>query len=164
MIALMLAWTQPFYPLYVLWFAGWDSWVSLPGALAFFPFFAIPALSRRNALLGRVALVVVSVGNVVLCSAMLGEAAGVQLLYLPCGMLAAILFGWRERLIMLPATALPLMAWLLTEGRPDAPLRLAPAASAALFRLNAISAGVLMVFFGWMLAGIARGTEERLGQ
>jgi hypothetical protein len=37
-------------------------------------------------MLGRVAMVILSAANVVFCSMMLGEAAGVQLLVLPCGM------------------------------------------------------------------------------
>jgi hypothetical protein len=45
----------------------------------------------------------------VFCSMMLGEAAGVQLLLLPCGMLAAMLFTRRERFVMLAMTALPLV-------------------------------------------------------
>jgi len=162
-IAMMLAWNQPFYPLYVLWFAGWDFWVSLPGALSFFPFFAVPWLCRRNAMLGRAVLVLVAVGNVILCSTLLGQAAGVQILYLPCGMLAAILFSWRERWVMAPLAALPLIAWLVTDDLANlSPVRLSDAANASLFRLNAISAGILMVFFGWLLASINRGTEDRL--
>jgi hypothetical protein len=95
---------------------------------------------------------------------MLGEAAGVQLLYLPCGMLAAMLFTWRQRFVMLPMAALPLGVWLLTRGHLDIPpIRFSPAAYASLFTLNAVSAGSLMVFFGWLMAGIARGLEQRTG-
>jgi hypothetical protein len=102
------------------------------------------------------------VANVVFCSMMLGEAAGVQLLFLPCGMLAAMLFTWRERFVMLAMTALPLVAWLMTRGRLDIPLvRFPPEAYASLFTLNAVSAGSLMVFLGWLLAGISRSDEER---
>lgn len=161
-IALMLAWNQPFYPLYLLWIVGRDAWVGIPDAFAGLLFFAVPAICRRFPLLGRVVLVVVSTGNVAFCSMMLGEAAGVQVLYLPCGMLAAMLFSWRERFVMLPMTALPLVLWLLTRGRLDLPpVRFPTEAYETLFRLNAVSAGMLMVFFGWLLAGIQRGLEER---
>lgn len=157
-IAMVLAWNQPYYPVYLYWIAGRDAWVGLPFALAFFPFFAIPAITRRAPLLGKVALVVVSAANIVFCSAMLGEPAGIQLLFLPCGMLAAILFSWRERFVMLAMTALPLLAWLGTRGRFDSPpVRFSPPVYASLFTLNAVSAGLLMIFFGWVLAGIIRG-------
>jgi len=161
-IALVLAWNQPYYPLYLWWIVGPDAWVGIPDAFSGILFFAVPAIARRSGLPGRVALVVIATANVVFCSMMLGEAAGVQLLYLPCGTLAAILFGWRERLVMLAMTSLPLVVWLLTRGRLDIPpIRFSAQAYASLFTLNAFSAGVLMVFFGWLLAGIDRGLEER---
>jgi len=161
-IAMVLAWNQPYYPFYLWWIVGRDAWVGIPDAFSGLLFFAVPAIARRSPLLGRVALVVFSVANVVFCSAMLGEAAGIQLLYLPCGMLAAILFTWRERFVMLAMTALPLVAWWTTRGWPDlAPVRFAAAAYDGLLTLNAFSAGMLMIFFGWLLAGINRDLEER---
>jgi hypothetical protein len=110
-------------------------------------------------------MVVFSVANVVFCSMMLGEAAGVQLLFLPCGMLAALLFTWRERIVMLPMAALPVVAWWLTRTRLDIPpIRFSAQAYATLFTLNAVSAGVLMVFFGWIMAGIAKRIEQAAGR
>ncbi len=160
-IAMVLAWNQPYYPFYLWWIVGREAWVGLPFALAFFPFFAVPAITRRVPLLGKVALVIISAANIVFCSAMLGEAAGIQLLFLPCGMLAAILFRWRERFVMLAMTALPLALWLLTRGRFDhPPVRFGADAYASLFTLNAVSSGILMVFFGWLLAGIIRQIER----
>jgi len=165
-VALILAWNQPYYPLYLWWIVGRDAWAGIPDAFSGILFFAVPAIARRSSLLGRVALIVFSVANVVFCSAMLGEAAFVQVLYLPCGMLAAILFDWRERYIMLAMTSLPLAAWLLTRGRLDIPLvRFSTESYASLVTLNAVSAGLLMVFFGWLLAGINRAEGcGRLGQ
>jgi hypothetical protein len=161
-IAMVIAWNQPYYPFYLLWIVGRDAWVGIPDAFSGILFFAVPWIARRSPLLGKVAMVVFSVANVAFCSMMLGEAAGVQLLYLPCGMLAAILFTWRQRFVMLPMAALPLVAWLLTRGRLDLPpVRFPPAAYASLFTLNAVSAGALMVLFGWLLAGIAREVEQR---
>jgi hypothetical protein len=161
-IAMVLAWNQPYYPLYLWWIVGHDAWVGIPDAFTGILFFAVPAIARRSGIAGRIALIVLSVANVVFCSMMLGEAAGVQLLYLPCGMLAAMLFRWRERWVMLAMTALPLVTWLLTRGRLDnPPVRFTPEAYASLFYLNAVSAGALMMFFGWLLAGINRQLEER---
>jgi hypothetical protein len=160
-IAMVLAWNQPYYPLYLWWIVGRDAWVGIPDTVSGLLFFAVPAIARRSALLGRVALIVFAIANVAFCSMMLGEPAGIQLLYLPCGMLAAMLFTWRERFVMLPMTALPLATWWLTRVRLDIPpIRFPPAAYASLFTLNAVSAGALMVFFGWLLAGINRAVEQ----
>jgi hypothetical protein len=159
-IAMVLAWNQPYYPIYLWWIVGHDAWVGIPDAFSGILFFAVPAIARRSSLLGRVVMVLFSVANVVFCSMMLGESAGVQLLLLPCGMLAAMLFTWRERFVMLLMTSLPLVVWLLTRGRLDIPpVRFSPEAYASLFTLNAVSAGSLMVFFGWLLAGINRLAE-----
>jgi hypothetical protein len=161
-IAMVLAWNQPYYPIYLWWIVGRDARVGIPDAFSGLLFFAVPAMTRRFPYLGRVAMVVVSVTNVVFCSMMLGEAAGVQLLLLPCGMLAAMLFTWRERFTMLAMTSLPLAAWWLTRGRLDVPpVRFSPEAYASLFTLNAVSAGSLIVFFGWLLAGIDRAVHEQ---
>lgn len=161
-IAMVIAWNQPYYPLYLWWIAGHDAWVGIPDAFSGILFFAIPAIARRSSLLGRIAMVVFSVANVVFCSMMLGKAAGVQLLFLPCGMLAAMLFAWRERFVMLAMASLPLVTWLLTRGRLDIPpVRFSTEVYASLFTLNAVSAGLLMVFFGWLLAGISRCAEGR---
>jgi hypothetical protein len=159
-VAMVIASNQPYYPLYLLWIVGRDAWVGIPDAFSGLLFFAIPAIARRHGLAGRIALVVLSVANVALCAMILGEAAGVQLLYLPCGMLAAILFSWRERFVMLAMTGLPLAAWYVTRGRLDIPLvRFPPEAYASLFTLNAVSAGTLVMFFGWLLAGINRAEK-----
>ena len=159
-IAMVLAWNQPYYPLYLYWILGRDAWVGIPDAFSCLLFFAIPAIARRSPLAGRVALVLASIANVVFCSMMLGEGAGVQLLFLPCGMLAAMLFRWQERFIMLLMTALPLVVWLVTRGRLDIPpIRFSQPQYASLFTLNAVSAGLLMVFFGWLLAGINRPSQ-----
>ncbi len=161
-IAMVIAWNQPYYPLYLWWIAGHDAWVGIPDAFSGILFFAIPAIARRSSLLGRIAMVVFSVANVVFCSMMLGERAGAQLLFLPCGMLAAMLFAWRERFVMLAMASLPLATWLLTRGRLDIPpVRFSAEVYASLFTLNAVSAGLLMVFFGWLLAGISRCAEGR---
>ncbi len=159
---MVIAWNQPYYPLYLWWIVGRDAWVGIPDAFSGILFFAVPAIARRSGMLGRVAMVVLSVANVVFCSMMLGEAAGVQLLFLPCGMLAAMLFTWRERFVMLAMTALPLVVWLMTRGRLDIPLvRFSQEAYASFFTLNAVSAGSLMVFFGWLLAGISRAEADQ---
>jgi hypothetical protein len=161
-IAMVLAWNQPYYPIYLWWIVGRDAWVGIPDAFSGLLFFAVPAIARRSPTLGKITLVVFSVANVAFCSMMLGEAAGIQLLYLPCGMLAAILFPWRQRIAMLAMTALPLIAWLLTRGRLDIPpIRFPTEAYARLFTLNAVSSGLLMMFFGWLLAGIGRDLDRQ---
>ena len=164
LIALVLAWNQPFYPLYLWWIVGSAAWVGLPGTLSCLLFAAVPAIARRSSLLGRVALTVFGLGNTVFCMTLLGEPSGVGLFLFPCAMLAAMLFRWRERWVMLALTALPLVVWLAVRGRLGAPPVVFSAdEDASLFDLNAVSAGSLMVLFAWVLAPerlIAPGGED----
>jgi hypothetical protein len=152
-VALVLAWNQPFYPLYLWLIAGSDAWVQTPDVLSGLFFFAIPAVARRNPLLGRTLLPVFGVANVVVCSWLLGEEAGLWLLLFPCGMLAALLFTWRERWWMVVLTALPLVVWLAMRGRlGPPPAMLTPEQLASINTMNAVSAFALVVFFGWVFA------------
>jgi hypothetical protein len=158
-VALVLAWNQPYYLAYLWWIIGRDAWVGVPNACSGILLCAIPAINRRAPLLGRVAMVALSVANVTGCAIMLGEASGVQLLLLPCGMLAALLFDWHERFVLLAMTSLPPGVWLLTRERwRVSPVPFTVAEYHSLFTLNAVSAGTLMIFFGWILAGILRQT------
>ena len=153
LIAMVLAWNQPFYPLYLWWIVGADAWVGLPDTLSALFFATVPAISRRSSLLGRVALTVFGLGNTLFCMKILGEPSGVAVFLFPCAMLAAMLFRWRERWVMLALTAAPLMAWVVSRDRLGPPLAVFSAAQdASLLYLNAVSAGALMVFFGWILA------------
>lgn len=156
-VALVLAWNQPFYPLYLWLILGERAWIASPDVLSGVAFALIPALSRVCGLAARVALPVLGTLNTIVCTWILGEASGVGLFLFPCAMLGAMLFAWRERFVMLAVAALPLAAWLATSGRLGAGLVGAdPAELASLFTMNAVSAGVLMVFLGWVLAGVAR--------
>lgn len=153
LIALVLAWNQPVYPLYLWWIVGSAAWVGLPDVLSCLFFAAVPAIARRSSVAGRVALTVFGLANVVVCMKLLGEPSGVGLFLFPCAMLAAMLFRWRERWVMLALTALPLVVWLAVRDRLGAPPVVFPADEyASLFYLNAVSAGALMVFFAWVLA------------
>lgn len=156
-VALVLAWNQPFYPLYLWLILGGQAWIAAPDALSGLVFVLVPALARVCGLGARIALPLLGTLNTIVCTWLLGESSGVGLFLFPCAMLAAILFAWRERFVMLAVASLPLVAWLATRGRLGEGLVMAdPAQMASLFTMNAVSAGVLMIFLGWVLAGVAR--------
>ena len=151
-VAMVLAWNQPFYPLYLLGILGENAWVGLPPVLSGIAFFTVPALARRWSLLGRIALPVFGMANTVLCLFLLGDRSGVALFLIPCAMLAAMLFRWRERFVMLGVASLPLVVWLALRGAlPAPPVVFTDTEYQSLFMLNAVSVGGLMVFLGWVL-------------
>ena len=57
-IAMVLAWNQPYYPIYLWWIVGRDAWVGIPDAFSCILFFAVPAIARRSGMMGRIALIV----------------------------------------------------------------------------------------------------------
>jgi hypothetical protein len=143
--ALLVASNQPFYPLYLYWTVGPEIG---PSAWTFLstPFFlALPALSRRNALLGRALLPLAGIGNTLLCAKLFGVASGVEIFLLPCAVLALLIFRPHERWIAAyPLAGVCFLAYFLLHEAYGAPLHLyTPAEYAALLRLNMMSAAAL---------------------
>lgn len=156
LVALVLAGNAPFYPAYVVVVAGSDGmpWL-LMTALSFPFFFAIPAISRANPLLGRIALSLVATVNTVFCTWLLGVQSGTELFLLPCAMLASLLFGRSERRLMLILAGLPIAAYLILHDRFGAPPHTyQPDAYSALFSMNAVSAGMISIFIGIVFSGL----------
>ncbi|NVN85990.1 MAG: hypothetical protein HXX15_07850 [Rhodopseudomonas sp.] len=163
LVALVLAGNGPFYPIYVVLVAGADGMPWLLLTALSFPFFLIvPAIARRHPRLGRIALSLVATINTVFCTWLLGEASGTELFLLPCAMLASLLFRPGERLLMLILAGLPVVAYLLLHGRYAAPVHLYPPESyAALFSMNAVSAGMITIFMGIVFSGLLAATPAR---
>jgi hypothetical protein len=162
-VALVLAGNTPFYPLYVVWLAGSGGMPWLLMTLLVFPvFLAVPAIARRNPLLGRVTLSLAGTGNTLFCSWLLGEKSATELFFLPCITLSGLLFGVNERAVMLPLAALPLVAWYFLHGKFAAPPYLYPDDGyAALFAMNAISVGTLSIFLGIVFSSLYAATPKR---
>ncbi len=150
MVALLIVSNQPFYPLYVYWIVGNPAWITVVTFLSAPFFFAVPALSRRNALLGRILMCVAGTFNTVLCMWAFGTASGVELFYLPCILLGAILFCATEKAAAAFCVGLPMAAYLALHGRLGAPLHVfTPAEYTSLVSLHAISVGSLIALIGY---------------
>ena len=143
--ALLVASNQPFYPLYLYWTVGPDIGPSA-GTFLSTPFFlAVPALCRRNTLLGRALLPLAGIANTLLCAKVFGVASGVEIFLLPCAVLALLIFRPHERWIAaFPLAGVCFLAYFLFHDRYGAPAHLYTAAEyAALLRLNMMSAAAL---------------------
>lgn len=162
-IALVLAGNAPFYPLYVALLAGAVGMPWLLLTMLSCPFFlSVPAIARRNAFAGRVALSLFATSNTVFCTWLLGEASGTELFLLPCATLAALLFRPSERLVMLALAGLPLAAYLVLHGRYGGPpFVYSQEAYRALLAMNAISAGSISIFIGIVFAGLFVAQSDR---
>jgi hypothetical protein len=152
----------PFWPLYVWWSAGNDAFPTALLTVAMAPvFLAIPFLSRRSSLLGRIAMPVAGVANTVWTVWILGIASGTELFLMPCAAVAALLFRRTERWLMIILTLLPLGVWYVLRDHAPGPLHHYDAEAASrLFTLNAMSIGVLICLFGWFQVDIYRRMEQ----
>ena len=161
LIAMVLAWNTPFYPLYLL---GVGGAAMQPGAwltLAVFPIFlAIPAITRRRPMTGRVLLAAAGLTNTIWCTWLLGEASGTQLFLLACIALVPVIFRQSERPAFLGFLALPIILALALDGLyPPSPFACQKSACQTLVWLNAASVGCLSAFLALMTARLLAAAE-----
>lgn len=162
LIAVVIAWNQPFYPLYLYFLVGGDIGVSFFTFLSTPFFLAVPAVARHHSLTGRALLPLTGIANTVMCTKLFGEASGVELFLAPCIMAAAMLFRRSERLVMLALVGLGLLAYAGLHGRYGAPYHLYSAAEYAnFFGVNALSVGTLVAFIGLAFANAIAEIESR---
>ena len=153
-IALVIAWNGPFYPLYIVALAGWPGAQLLLSMLATPCFFAVPWLGRHYPAAGRAALPLIGTANTLWCTKLLGAACGVGLFFLPCLVLAALLFRRRERWIGGIVLVIALAAFLVPGSRLAPILVFAPEDAARLANLNLISVALLLALIALQLAGV----------
>lgn len=155
LVALVVAWNQPFYPLYVYWSVSDVVWPTFFTFLST-PFFAaVPVVARLNRAAGRALLPLTGVANTMLSAKAFGPASGVEIFLIPIVLLALVLFRPTERLLGLAISLLALVVFLGLHGRYGAPFHLYSADEYASFlTLNAVSAGTLTVFVGLLIAGL----------
>lgn len=159
-IALIVAWNQPVYPLYLWWLVGGD-WRAGCWTFLSTPFFAgVPILARRHPLAGRALLPSAGIANGMLSAKAFGVASGVELFLIPCALIAVLAFRreeWRVIALLLGAT---LSAWL-AHGHYDPPFGRFGASGYAHFRhLNGWSVAALSIVILWSLIR-ARASSAR---
>jgi hypothetical protein len=160
LIAIVVAWNQPFYPLYLYFVVGPDIGVSFLTFLSTPFFVAVPAVARRHPLLGRALLPVAGIANTIISAKAFGEASGVEMFLAPCVTIAALSFRRSERWVMLALVGVGLATYLCLHGRYGAPLHLYRAEEyARFFGLNAFSVLTLAAFVGITFAN-AFGENE----
>ncbi len=154
-IALVLAWNGPFYPAYVIGLIGRPGLGALLTMLASPFFYAVPWIARRNAGAGRLALPIFGLANTFACVKLFGPASGVELFFIPCILLAGLLFRPGEGLakwLLIGFAIVPF--WLPDRLYGTAWLELPMPALAKLRGLNLVSVASLSGFIALKFAGL----------
>jgi hypothetical protein len=139
-LAMIIAASQPTYPLYVRVLAGGDWWLAGITSLSLFAFLAVPWAARRSRLLGATLIPIAGTGNSIIGVMLFGRASGVWAFVIPSALILALAPIRRNVLLALLLTLGASAAVLLAPG----PVGHFPAAGlASLWRLNVTSAAVL---------------------
>jgi hypothetical protein len=155
LVAMVIAWNGPLYPLWIIGFVGWNGWPSVFTIVAAPFFFAVPWLMRRSSGLGRFAIPVFGTANCLWSTKLLGAETGVGLFLIPSLLMAALLYRRTERWLLLPALALPFGAHFLPPSVFGPTLfPLAAAAAATLNGLNSASVLALIFLLTWKWSGL----------
>jgi len=163
-IAFLVACNLPLYPL-TLWLATGANTVPIfLTALNTPVFLAVPLVARRDALVGRVLLIVVGTANAFISAKVLGPGTGVELFLVSCPLAAVLAFRKSERYVSWTLLALIGLAYVGLHGNLGAPVQAwAPGDDVAVTRVNAVSAALLTAFVGWALIR-ARSADRRLAR
>ncbi|QKC92809.1 hypothetical protein EB230_10550 [Mesorhizobium sp. NZP2234] len=162
LVALVVLWNQPFYPLYVYWSVGTDIAPTFYTFLSTPFFLAVPAVGRANGRAGRALLPIAGIGNTVLSAEVFGVASGVEMFLLPCVLLGFVLFRPGERIIAIAIAAVGMLAFAVLHGRYGAPVHLYSAEEYAGFlKMNALSAGTLTAFIGLLVMNLINPPAKR---
>ena len=161
-IALIVAFNQPFYPLYIRWLVGDDHGASLVTFVSTPFFLAVPAVSRLSSLAGRAMLPLVGIMNTLACARFLGAASGAELFLFPCAMIAGMSLRASERWAMLALIGLALGGFVLSHDTAMAASTLfSPAEYARFLSLNVWSVAGLTAFVALRYASALALPGER---
>lgn len=162
LIALVVASNQPFYPLYVHWAVSDHVWPTFFTFLSTPFFLAVPAAARRYSKTGRALLPVAGIANTILSAKVFGSASGVEIFLIPCALIAATFFRASERMHAFFLIGAALLVYLGLDARYGAPVHIYTASEYQAFsRLNAMSAGTLIVFVGLIASGLISEIKTR---
>jgi hypothetical protein len=162
LVALVVLWNQPFYPLYVYWAVGPDIAPTFYTFLSTPFFLAVPALARVSSPAGRALLPLAGIGNTVLSAKVFGVASGVEIFLLPCVLLGFVLFRPGERVVAIVIAVVGMLAFTVMHGRYGAPVHLYSAEEYAGFlKMNALSAGTLTAFIGLLVMNLIGSAAKR---
>jgi hypothetical protein len=160
-IAFLLACNLPLYPLTLWLVTGEYATATFLTALNAPVFLAVPAVSRRHPLAGRVLLIVTGTINSFVSTKVTGQMSGVELFLIPCVVVAVLVFRKGEYAWAWGLIAAIVAAFAALHDRLGEPVQTwAPDIYAGLQRANAVSVVLLTGFIAIALVR-ARLADKR---
>lgn len=160
-VAIVVGCNGPLYPLYIVAMLGAPGLPSFLTCVSSPCFFAVPWLARHHPVAGRAALPVIGTLHTVWGTKVLGVDSGVELFFLPCIMLAALLFRPQERWLRFFVMALPITLILLPESMYGTSiLKLSAEEAARLASLNLGCVALLIGLITLQFAGLLSRAER----
>jgi hypothetical protein len=147
-LALVIAASQPTYPIYVRVLAGGDWWLAGITSLSLFAFLVVPWAARRSPLAGATLIPVAGAGNSIVGVILFGRASGVWAFVVPSVLILA-LAPIRHKGLLAVVLAVVASAAVLVAPGPIG--HFSAAGLASLWRLNVTSAAILCVIATAML-------------
>jgi hypothetical protein len=161
LVALVVAWNGPLYPLYGIALIGAAALPSTLTMLASPFFFAIPRIARWNPVAGRAALPLIGTLDTLGSMKLFGPEAGIDLFLLPCITLAGLLFRPRERwlgMLLIGLTIAPILVPAAVYGAPLFPLTSDQLSRLA--ALNLVSVAMLLGLVALQIGTVLARTER----
>lgn len=161
-VAMVVGWNGPFYPIYMVFLLGWQiAGASLLTTLAAPLFLAIPLLSRRSSVAARLLLPLIGAANTVWCLKLLGADSGIDLFFLPCVILAVLLYRRREKPPFLVSVFIPsLLNFLPTTFLGATLIPLNGGQASSMRTLNESSVICLTVFIAFQFSNLLRNGAD----
>ncbi|MCE1238068.1 MAG: hypothetical protein LWW93_17095 [Hyphomicrobiales bacterium] len=154
-IAWLVVINKPIYPLYVWWFVGVGTTVAWATALSAPLFLAIALGAAKWPFLARVALPLVGAVDTMVATALLGQASGTELFFVPCLLLSLVAFSPEEdRPVRLLVAGLFVVFVASHEGLGAGIVPWAAEQASRLLDLNILAVASLSAFIGWSFAGV----------
>lgn len=150
MIALLVGSNQPFFPLTLYAVLGDAARPSLWGVLSTFVFCAMPIVARRDPMQAKILLSLYASLHTAGYAVLMGQGAGFELFFLPCILLAALLFPARQKVIGWSLCAVPLLLYLVLQRLQIHPHSYSGETVATLWQINAVSVACLTAMMGML--------------
>ena len=154
LIAVLVGSNQPLFPLTLYVVLGDAARPSLWGMVSTLVFCAVPLVARSNLLAAKLLLSLYASLHTAAYVLLMGQGAGFELYFLPCILLAALLFPARQRLLGWALCAVPALLFFAVQRLAGSSAGLGAEAVASLWQVNAISVACLTAMMG-MLAPAA---------